>query len=191
MNQPEFENLTSQHCPAENLSAYVDGELSPAEELEIINHTRSCSTCADLLREHQRMLNGLESSFESFEIPADFARQVIVKAETSFDSRRLKRDRIPMIAFAILLLFVCVSASGDTSAVIKLAAATVERVTIAVSFVAYFIYGTAFGVAVIARSVANVFEPSHFALATAAIAAAIGSGLFYRFPLRGSSASEK
>ena len=60
MDRVEINKRTA--CPSPDLSAYIDGELSPHDELELEMHVAGCRVCADDLNLQKSFLNALDSS---------------------------------------------------------------------------------------------------------------------------------
>src|SRR6188472_4506226 len=72
-------------CPSSDLSAYIDGELSPHDELELEMHIAGCRVCADDLNLQKSFLNALDSSLEEeaeIQLPKNFTKTVVANAES-------------------------------------------------------------------------------------------------------------
>src|SRR5687767_7691259 len=78
-------------CPSPELSAYIDGELSPREELELEVHLAECRTCADELNLQKSFLNALDSSLDDeieIPLPKNFTKSVVANAESRVNGLR-------------------------------------------------------------------------------------------------------
>ena len=70
-----LEPPTSQFCPSDEISAYIDGELSPARELELDRHFASCRSCNLELNDLKQFLRGLDDTLRvegDLDLPKDF-----------------------------------------------------------------------------------------------------------------------
>ena len=98
----------------EQVSAYLDGELSPSDELRFEMHTAACAGCFAELNEQKRLLSVLDSAFDEtfagqgeaeIELPKDFAKIVATRAESNFNGLRRPQEWL-FAALLIALLFV-------------------------------------------------------------------------------------
>ena len=111
---PEFtlfseEIVLEKDCPHEEISLYLDGELSAAEELLLEQHLSECSICKSELNFQKQMLSALNTAFykkEEIEIPRDFTRVVVANAESKVVGLRRKNEIIwtLIICFSLLVL---------------------------------------------------------------------------------------
>ena len=65
-------NKSENFCPSPDISAYIDGELSADQELQLELHMAGCRTCSDDLNLQKSFLNALESRTtheRSFDFP--------------------------------------------------------------------------------------------------------------------------
>ncbi len=178
MSQPEIRTSQIRKCPAENIYAYIDGELSAAAEIEFELHTAKCAYCSAAVRAEKMMLNEIAGSFEipeDLEIPQDFTRRVVANAESSIKVHRW-RTEVFIAGAAISGLLAIGLAAGDAQNFWGPLARLFERLAVLSTYLFYFLYSLAFGIAVFARSIFGAF--SHFAhqmlLAAAAVVFAIG-----------------
>ncbi len=55
---------TEQNCPRADISAYIDGELKPAEEIALENHVAVCQECLPELNFQKQILSALDFSLD-------------------------------------------------------------------------------------------------------------------------------
>lgn len=96
---------TLQHCITStyDLAAYIDGELTAAQEMEIALHLAACTACTDELNLQKHLLHGLEFGLKDnadLDLPEDFAKVVVANAESTVAGLRRARERFNM-------LFIC------------------------------------------------------------------------------------
>ena len=97
------------NCESVNglLDRYIDGELSPQEERELLDHVAACEDCAQKFREAELlkdMLGGMDDDIVA-PLQAQTAWRQAVKAEAGRRSVR-RRLRIVSCAAAALVLAV-------------------------------------------------------------------------------------
>lgn len=169
-------------CPSEEIGAYLDAEL-PADRASALEaHFASCQICRDELNSQKAFLLALSRSLErdeAIELPEDFTRTIVTKAESSVSGLRKRSERIAAFAIAALLLIVAllgfagdwgrVSAEaarplGAAAALFEVASSLFYNVVFAVGFVsrkafsgAPEILGFAAAVAVISVSIILIF----------------------------------
>jgi len=85
-----------QRCPRTEIGSYLDGELSPTAEIELEKHLATCPPCLDELNNQKEMLLALDFAFDradEIELPKDFTRVVVAKAESGVRGLRSKKER--------------------------------------------------------------------------------------------------
>lgn len=100
----------SRACDAERIVLYLEGELSPAEELSMEKHLALCASCVEELNSQKQVLRALDFAFEErdeVDLPEDFAKVVAVRAESRVSGLRCPRERSRAL-FLCAALFVCV-----------------------------------------------------------------------------------
>ena len=145
-------------CPIDEFSAYIDGELEPAREMELEEHLAKCPACVFELNQQKQFLCDLTSTLMGegdLEVPADFAKHVVVNAESSVNGlrRRSERYNALLIGFG-LLLFALIAMSlqaGDPGLPMG---GAFDQVTAVIGFVGHLAYSFFFGLVVILRSIA-------------------------------------
>jgi anti-sigma factor RsiW len=101
-------------CRAEDVAAYLDGELSDAALRDFETHATDCVRCSAELRNQRQLLCTLDAAFGNsprFNLPQNFTRIVAARAEGDLRGVRGKHERrrafqmcvvIALIAFALL-----------------------------------------------------------------------------------------
>ena len=90
-------------CPAEEISAYIDGELSAELEVALERHVGTCEICRNELNDQKGFLIALSDTLErevEIELPKDFTKTVVVNAESKVSGLRDRRERL--LAFAVI-----------------------------------------------------------------------------------------
>jgi len=150
---------TEKVCPRDEIAAYVDGEISPREELELELHFAACKTCADELNSQKTLLCALDSfrpAKDDIDLPEDFTKVVVAKAESKVSGLRRPQERRKALFISAGLLFLIVLGfGGETGAVVGSFGAIAEKFAIAGSFLVHFIYDVTVGVTIILRSLSN------------------------------------
>lgn len=146
-------------CPADEISAYIDGELAAEREIELGLHFASCKVCTEELNLQKQFLCGLNSSLKlegGLELPADFARHVVANAESTVTGLRRPRELYNAIFICTaLLLFVMFALGPDAGRIFKGASAGLDQVTAVGSFFGRLIYEFFVGVSIIVRSLVS------------------------------------
>ncbi|HSK74766.1 MAG TPA: zf-HC2 domain-containing protein [Pyrinomonadaceae bacterium] len=150
---------TENSCPRWEIAAYVDGELSPREELELEGHFSVCPSCAAELNEQKKMLCALDSAFEKdFQLPADFTKTVVIKAESNVKGLRCPKERSRALFICTALLILTILGLGSEAESVFAAFTTFfEQIWTVAGFAAHLIYDIAFGLTVILRSIGHQF----------------------------------
>jgi len=150
---------TEKVCPREEIAAYVDGEISPREELELELHFAACKACADELNSQKTLLCALDSighGKEEIELPEDFTKVVVTAAESKVSGlRRPQERRKALFVCAGLFFLIVLALGGETRAVFGSFGTIAEQFAIAGSFLVHFVYDITVGVTIILRSLSN------------------------------------
>lgn len=164
------ETYNSLDCPSREISAYIDAELSPGDEMRLESHLARCKTCSDDLNLQKSFLIALDSSLDDaneIELPANFTKTVIVKAESGVSGlRRPNERRNAALICGGLLVFTILLLGGNTERTLAASASVAEKVIAVVSSVFHFVYDISLGSAIVLRSLAAnfVFESTIGAL---------------------------
>lgn len=143
-------------CPSADLSAYIDGELSFDDELELERHVSGCRTCADDLNLQKSFLNALDYSLEDeneIELPKDFTRSVVANAESRVSGLRRPRERRHAAFICLGLLVFSLVALGSNADKTFIAIASIFETMLAVALSAgHLVYDIALGSGIIFRT---------------------------------------
>src|SRR5215203_2503414 len=155
------ENKKTSTCPSPDLSAYLDGELSRGDEMELELHLSGCRLCADDLNLQKHFLNALDYSFEGggeIELPKNFTKSVVANAQSHVSGLRRPHERrnaaFICAALIVFSLFALGSSAGKTFAATTSMA---EKLFAIVASAGHLAYDVALGSAIIFRSLASKF----------------------------------
>ena len=153
-----------------NIAAYIDGELSPRDELELEMHLAVCKECKRELNEQKKLLLVLNSALKNedeIEMPVNFTRVVVANAESKVSGLRRPQERFKaLFVCAALFLLVLFGLGGETLTIVGAFGKFAEQFLAVGGFLWNLIYDAAFGVAIVLRSLSQqiVFN-SHFSVA--------------------------
>lgn len=94
-------------CPAEDIAAYLDGELSAEAEVALEVHIAECESCRASLNDQKQLLLMIDGSLErTVEPPAVFVRHIIANAESRVRGLRDLKQVVPVLLVIVgLTLF--------------------------------------------------------------------------------------
>ncbi len=118
------------NCPAEEISAYIDGELAADIEFALEQHFGTCETCRCELNDQKSFLLALSDTLESeipIELPENFTKTVLVNAESKVSGLRDRRESSFAIVVAGALLLVAAIAVGSLTGVFSPIAVALEK----------------------------------------------------------------
>lgn len=148
-------------CPREEIAAYLDGEISSREELELEMHFAVCKVCGDELNTQKKLLCALDSALlneKEIEVPEDFVKVVVARAESGVSGLRRPQERRTALLVCSILFLTALLGLGEKAGMIFAASEKFSEQFMAVgSFAAHLIYNIAVGIAVILRSLSNQF----------------------------------
>jgi anti-sigma factor RsiW len=156
-------------CPSDEISSYVDGELSLARELEMDAHFAKCESCAAELNLQKKFLvalgHALESEQDEIDVPANFTKVVVANAESRVSGLRRRRERFhASLVCAGLLIFLLFTMGADSGRAFDGFMVVFEKIAAVAVFTGHFIYDVAVGTAVVLRTLtARVAYSSTFA----------------------------
>lgn len=148
------------------IAAYIDGELSPVEELELDLHLAMCQSCAAELSEQKKLLRVLDFALEDkseIELPENFTRVVVANAESRVSGLRRPQERFrALFVCAALFLFALLGLGGETQTIFGTLAKFADKFFAVAGFALNLIYDIGLGAAVILRSLSHqfVFNPA-------------------------------
>lgn len=97
---------------SERLDAYVDGELTAAQEKEVATHLRSCASCGTEALERVQMKRSVADAGKYYEPSSEFRKKILAQATVHTRSRRSNFWGWQVVALpAALVLLISVSMS--------------------------------------------------------------------------------
>ncbi|HXG83843.1 MAG TPA: zf-HC2 domain-containing protein [Pyrinomonadaceae bacterium] len=157
---PQNPNIENE-CPRAGLAAYIDGELSPREELDLETHLAECEICAFELNEQKRLLFALDFALEGereFKLPENFTKVVVANAESEVSGLRCPKERFRavFVITALFLLFI-LGLGGETRTVLDVFLKFGEQIFAVGNFALHLIYDVAIAASIILRSLCSQF----------------------------------
>jgi anti-sigma factor RsiW len=163
-------------CPRAEIAAYIDGELTPHEELGLEMHFAVCRTCAEELNEQKKLLCVLDYALDDkdeIELPENFTKVVVANAESKVRGLRCPRERSRALFVCVaLFLLIVVGLGAETSKTVAAFGGVGERFLAVGGFFVHLIHDLTIAASVILRSlcVQYVFKSA---------VAAGGLGIFF------------
>lgn len=149
-------------CPADDIAAYIDGELDLVRELELESHFASCADCSEELNQQKQFLCGLNSSLKhekEIELPADFTKHIVANAESNVSGLRGSRERYnAMFICAALFLFVLFALGAEAGKLFDSLTGFLGQSAAVLGFFGHLVYSLFIGVVIVVRSVASQFR---------------------------------
>ncbi|QQS42454.1 MAG: zf-HC2 domain-containing protein [Acidobacteriota bacterium] len=148
-------------CANFDVAAYLDGELSPSEEILIEQHFAVCTSCLSEFDLQKRLLSALDSAMAEGpalkDVPANFARVVTVNAESSVSGIRNPSERFRAVfVCAFLLLLVTVSLGTDAGSVaFDTSQKAAQQAFSVAGFLVHFVFEVGTGIGVVLRYVGH------------------------------------
>ncbi len=146
-------------CPSPELSAYIDGELSRRDELELEQHVSGCRTCTDDLNLQKSFLNALDYSLDEkneIDLPCDFTRAVVANAESRVSGLRRPHERRNAAFICVALIMFSLFALGSSSEIALAGTVAIfEKVLAVVLSAGHLVYDVALGSAIIFRTLSS------------------------------------
>ncbi|MDQ3324070.1 MAG: zf-HC2 domain-containing protein [Acidobacteriota bacterium] len=148
-------------CPRHELAAYIDGELSAREELDLETHLVECKLCASELNEQKRLFFTLDFALEGereFKLPENFTKVVVANAESKVSGLRCPKERFRavFVIAALFLLFIS-GLGGETRTVLDAFLKFGEQIFAVGNFVLHLIYDVSVAASIVLRSVCSQF----------------------------------
>ena len=143
-------------CPRIDLAAYIDGELSPREEIDLELHLAGCPTCAAELNEQKKLLCALDSALEhedEIELPENFTKVVVANAESNVQGLRCPRERNrALLVCAALFVLIFIGLGAETSNILAAFGTVTEKFIAVGSFFVHLVHDISIAAAVIFRA---------------------------------------
>jgi anti-sigma factor RsiW len=119
MEQSIFKkNAPQDGCRNEDVSAYLDGELSDSDRIRFESHLENCSQCSAEVREQRTFLRELDIAlFEepAPELPRDFAAVVTAHAQSDMRGVRSSSERRRAIRYSLILALASIVLLGASA----------------------------------------------------------------------------
>ena len=148
-------------CPSPEISAYIDGELSPADEMRLELHIASCRTCNDDLNLQKSFLIALDFSLDDapdIELPKNFTKAVVANAESGVSGLRRPKERGNAILICVSLVAIFIFAlGGKADRTFAASASIAEKLIAIVSSALHVVYDISLGSTIVFRSLASNF----------------------------------
>ncbi len=153
---------TESVCSRQQIIAYIEGELSPREEIDLEKHLAVCKGCAEELNEQKKLLFALDFALDEnekeFELPEDFAKVVVTNAESNVSGLRHPKERFKaLFVCSALFLLVLIGLGKETGTIVETSEKFVEQFWAVGGFAFHLIHDIAVGFAVILRSLSQRF----------------------------------
>jgi len=145
----------SADCPSPDISAYIDGELTPDAELQLESHLTTCRLCSEELNLQKHFVNALNGSLSGeFDIPEDITKRIVTSAESSVSGLRRRSEWVSAIAVCSgLLLFVLFTLGASARGTFVSFFDVAGQFAAVVSFVSHLCYDFAFGIVIVLRAI--------------------------------------
>lgn len=142
-------------CPRTDIAAYLDGELSSREEMDLELHFSICKECAAEFKEQKKLLCALNFALDEkpeFALPEDFTKLVVINAESNVSGLRRREERFrALFLCASLFLLIILGLGSETEAVFSTFAVFIEQIFAVGGFVGHLIFDIAFALTAILR----------------------------------------
>jgi hypothetical protein len=158
----EFRNSTA--CGSVDIAVYLDGELPPDAEIAFELHIAQCADCRGELNLQKNLLRELDVCLGTGEIklPKNFAKTVIVNAESNVSGLRRPNERFNAIFISaglfLFALFTLGAGGGKSFAAVN---SLTDKIFAVAGSVGHFVYDISLGTVIIFRSLgATLFSGS-------------------------------
>ncbi len=144
-------------CSRQKIAFYLDGELSPSDEILLEKHFTVCRDCLSELNLQKRLLSVLDSTFDKeteIKLPENFAKIVATRAQTSVKGLNSRRERTSAFFICITLFLIAAIALGVKELIFSLNKFGEQALAVA-SFIGHLAYELIIGLTVILRSIGN------------------------------------
>lgn len=144
------------NCPAEEISAYIDGEISSDVEAALESHLGGCEICRRELNGQKGFLLALSDTLERevpIELPENFTRSVVVNAESKVSGLRDRREHSSALIIGSIFLLVAAAAVGGFTGVLAPLTLAFEKLLALTRAVFQVITDLAYAIASMFRSI--------------------------------------
>ncbi len=148
-------------CPHTQIAAYIDGELSPSAEINLERHFAVCKNCADEFNGQKKLLRALDFAFDEksdFELPENFTKSVVVRAESNVSGLRRREERFRALYLcAALFLLIIAGLGNETEAVFSTFRIFIVQIYAVGSFAGHLVFDFAVALTAILRIIGGQF----------------------------------
>jgi predicted anti-sigma-YlaC factor YlaD len=152
-------NTKNKICPREEISLYLDGELSSKDEMLLEHHLANCSVCFDELNSQKKMLSALSFAFakpQELELPKDFTKVVVTKAESGVKGLRCRKERIQALFLcSFLFLILTIGFGAESDKIFSVLNNFGSRIITLGGFLGHLTFDISIGIAVVLRSLSH------------------------------------
>lgn len=145
------------NCPADQISAYIDGELSADREMALERHIAACGTCRSELNEQKSFLLGISDTLDrelDFDLPADFTKRIVVNAESNVSGLRDREERgYALAAAAVLFVLIVVVLGGNAGSAFTPVRAVFDKAYAVAGVGGQIVFDLVYAVSAILRTV--------------------------------------
>lgn len=172
-------------CPRTEIAAYIDGELSPVAEMALEKHFAVCKNCEAEFNVQKKLLRALDFAFDEkskIELPENFTKTVVIKAESNVSGLRRREERFRALYLCtILFLLVIIGLGNETETVFSTFTILFEQLLAVGSFAAHLIFDIAIALSAILRIIGGqlIYTPV-FAVLTVAVFLIFSAYIFSR-----------
>jgi len=165
-----MKDAISEHtCMAEDIAAYLDGELSVAAQEHFESHLAGCGDCSAELRRQRQLLCTLDAAFtpsSRFDLPQDFTRVVAARAESDLSGVHNKSERRRALQLCALLALAAFALLGAASSAVVFQPARrfVQMIALVFNLIWQTLYDAAMGVGIILRMIGRAALVSPYGL---------------------------
>jgi len=148
-------------CPADEISAYIDGELDLVRELELEAHFAICESCSIDLNEQKQFLCCLNASLKQesdFELPKNVTKLIVANAESTVSGVRRPREMYNAVFICVgLALFVLFALGADAGKMLTGVYDSLEQTASVGGIFGHLIYSVFVGIIIVLRTFTTQF----------------------------------
>lgn len=152
------DNIAS--CATSDISAYVDGELSDSDSERLEVHFSICTGCRIELNRQKNFLNFLDASLEGDtgeELPHDFTKKIVTKAESGVHGLRDGREWTNAAAICFVMLIAAAGVFFSTGSFDPYTrfVSVFDRVLAVSTAAVHFVYSVALSIAIVIKTLTH------------------------------------
>lgn len=160
-------------CGSFDLAAYLDGELTADVERLVDEHLAVCSNCTNELNLQKRFLQMLETGVgrhAELPLPNDFAKRIVVTAESNVSGLRSKNEQFNALFLVAAVALFCLFALGaEASGMFHGLSQSFDALASILAVVFRVVSSFFIGLSIVLRNVAAPLEGSTFLLLVPAL----------------------